>query len=216
MSMSSTINMGGPARWVTATALKELGLHVHRTGAVVKATELAEWTSSTLTHEQRVHASSRLCALRFLQHSVVIIDGQRHDVYTVTAEGLAAMQAAVAGHVRKSGPKGSRAPNPTNPEALATRLWHLVRLRKVIEVDTAAETLCDAGDDDYARVRSTVARTLRRWELAGALTAGAKRVRRAGDSATSNGAKRYALVRDSVEPPRWRPIVKAAAQGAGA
>lgn len=194
-------------RWVTATVLRELGLRAQHPGAKFTASELATWTEGTLTHEQRVHASSRLCALKFVEHGVAVVDGQRHDVYTITTDGWAAMQAAVGGHVRKSGPKGTRKPNPVNPESLAARLWSLVRLRKIVEVDAAAQTLCMAGDDDYARVHATVARTLRRWELCGALQAAAKRVKR--DVARSNGTKRYVLVRDSLEPPRWRPAIKA-------
>lgn len=194
-------------RWVTATVLRELGLRAQRPGAKFTATELAAWTAGTLSQEQRVHASSRLCALKFVQHSVAVVDGDRHDVYTVTPDGWAAMQAAVGGHVRKSGPKGTRKPNPINPDSLAARLWSLVRLRKIVEVDTAAQTLCDAGDDEYARVHETVARTLRRWEQCGALQGAAKRVKR--DVARSNGTKRYVLVVDSLEPPRWRPALKA-------
>lgn len=199
-------------RWVTAVVLRELGLRVQRPGAKFTATELAGWTEGQLSHEQRVHASSRLCALAFVEHGMALIDGDRHDVYTVTDDGWAAMQAAVAGHVRKSGPKGTRKPNPVDPDSLAARLWQLVRLRKIVETETAAQTLCDAGDDDFARVRATVARTLRRWELCGALQGAAKRVRRSGQAATSNGAKRYVLVADSLEPPRWRPALKAQRQ----
>lgn len=194
-------------RWVTATVLRELGLRAQRPGAKFTASELAAWTEGTLSHEQRVHASSRLCALKFVLHSVARVEGKQDDIYTVTEDGWAAMQAAVGGHVRKSGPKGTRKPNPIKPESLAARLWSLVRLRKIVEVDSAAQTLCDAGEDDYQRVHETVARTLRRWELCGALQGGAKRVRR--DVARSNGTKRYVLVVDSLEPPRWRPALKA-------
>lgn len=196
-------------RWVTAALLEVLARHCIVEGGTVTAGQLADWTAGTLTPEQRVHATSKLCALEFFTHGVKLQGGERVDVYTLTAAGAAAVAAAEGGHVRKSGPKGARAPNPVDPDALSSKLWRLVRLRKIVDSDSAARTLCDAGDDDFERVRATVRRTLRRWEQAGALSAGSKLIKRRDDPVTSNGSKRYVLVVDSVEPPRWRPAVQA-------
>lgn len=206
-----------PTRWVTAAALAALAARGLRQGGTFTADELATWTAGTLTPEQRVHASSRLCLLAFVQHEVRLVSGQRVDTYTVTAEGHAAIDAARLGHVRKSGPKGTRAPNPVREDDLATRLWALVRLRKLIDSDSAARTLCDAGDDAaFERTRATVRKTLRRWELAGALLASARLVKRRDDPVSSNGNKRYVLVEpSSPTPPRWRQVVKARAQAGG-
>lgn len=201
--------------WVTAAALRALAERTIVEGGMFTAEQLGEWTQGALTREQRVHASSRLCALGFVRHQVRIIDGQRTDCYTVTPEGCAAIEAAAQGIEHKSGPKGGiggggRKPNPVKPEALATRLWHLVRVRKVVDSDSCARTLCTAGDDEFERVRATVRRTLRRWELAGALQAGSRLVKRRDDPATSNGSKRYVLVKDSgPTPPAWRQALKA-------
>lgn len=207
----STPTVGIVTRWVTAAALHALARHTIVEGGCFTAAQLADWTVDDLTPEQRVHATTRLCALGFLHHQVQVRDGQREDVYTVTADGNAAIEAAAAGHVRKSGPKGTRAANPVRSDALSTKLWALVRLRKVIDSDSAARTLCNAGEDDFNSVRATVRKTLRRWELAGALQAGSRLLKTRDDPMHSNGSKRYVLVRDSVDPPRWRQVLKAAA-----
>lgn len=202
--------MSNPVTWVTAAALLALAEHTIVEGGMFTAGQLAEWTAGTLSDTQRVNASSRLCALGFVRHQVRLLDGERTDCYTVTAEGCAAIEAAALGSVRKSGPKTTRQPNPVKPEALATRLWNLVRVRKIVDSDAAARTLCTAGEQEFERVRATVARTLRRWELAGALQAGAKRVKTEGQAPTSNGAKRYVLVKDTgPTPPAWRQALKA-------
>jgi len=213
---TTTAPTTGATRWVTAAVLQVLADMVLRQGDWFSSAQLALWTDGVLTPEQRVHATSRLCALDFVTHKVVVVDGERVDHYTVTADGAAAIQAAAQGHVRKSGPKGSRAPNPVRPGDLTTRLWALVRLRKIIDSEDAARTLCDAGEQDFERVRATVRKTLRRWELAEALQAGSRLIKRRDDPTTSNGNKRYVLVRDSVEPPRWRQAVNAGKATGGA
>lgn len=214
--MTTSTPTTGATRWVTAAVLQVLADQHYRAGQQFLAGQLAAWTAGVLTPEQRVHASSRLCALGFVTHSVVVLDANRADLYTVTADGAAAIQAAAQGHVRKSGPKGSRAPNPVRAGDLTTRLWALVRLRKIIDSEDAARTLCDAGEQDFERVRATVRKTLRRWELAEALQAGSRLIKRRGDPVQSSGNKRYVLVRDSVEPPRWRQAVNAGKATGGA
>lgn len=188
-------------RWVTAEALKALAAQRKAAGDSFGATELADWTRHALTPEQRVHASSRLCALGFVLHSVEVVEGQRVDLYLVTPEGAAAIEAARAGHVRKSGPKTTRGPDTPDPHAFSTRLWALMRLRKMLTPSQAAETLCDAGDGDFDKRRATARKCLRRWCNAGALAESARRI---GAQGCNNGEKRYVLITDSVAPPRWR------------
>lgn len=202
--------------WVTATVLLALARRCLVEGGSFTAEQLADMTAGALTPAQRVHASTRLCALGFVKHSVRI-GGEKQlrlDVYTVTAEGAAAIEAAGQGHVRKSGPKGNRAPNPTQPLALTTRLWSLMRMRRMLDSDSAAQLLCDAGSDDFKRTQSTVRRTLARWASTGAITQAARRVSTPGQAPTSNGCKRYVLVQDSPEPPRWRQAAKQQGKGA--
>lgn len=205
-------------RWVTAEVLHTLAhwpfMGALHDGCEFAAHELQSALRQRITEEQRVHATTRLCALGFVKHRIDSDGRKRVDVYTVTAEGAAAIEAARQGHVRKSGPKTTRKPNPVDPHAFSTRLWDLMRLRKMLTPAEAAETLCDAGDDDFEKRRATARKCLRRWCNAGALAEGARRVGAAG---SSNGDKRYVLLKDSVQPPRWRkPATKAMSEPAGA
>jgi hypothetical protein len=204
--------MSDSTRWVTAAALQALAAQGLRAGAEFTAGELECWTRSTLTRQQRVHASSKLCALAFVRHRLERTGGGLIpvDTYRITAEGAAAIQAAAQGQVRKSGPKGSRAPNPTDPDALASRLWRLLRMRRALDSDTAAQLLCDAASGDFERVQATVRRTLARWATTPQVQVAARRVAVPGQARSSNGCKRYVLVHDTPEPPRWRQAGKAA------
>lgn len=196
----STVNQ----RWVTALALKTLADMVKRTGDDFTASQLATWMGDTVTKEQRVHATSRLCALGFVKHQAEVILGERVNVYTVTPEGSAAIEAARQGHVRMSGPKGTRAPNPVDQKALVTRLWNLMRVRRMLDSKSAATTLCNAGDD-FEKARASIRKYLRRWADCGAVAESARRI---GAQGRSNGDKRFVLLVDSPEPPRWRQAAK--------
>ena len=202
----------GAERWVTATALQALAALGFKAGQSFTSGDLAGW-ARTLTPVQRVHATSRMCALGFVTHQVKVLheDGQdvRADVYTVTKEGAAAIEAAFMGEVRKSGPKTTRKPNPVPPGALVSRLWALLRMRGSADSDSAAQLLCDAGQD-FEQTRATVRKYLRRWCTAGALAESSRRI---GPQGHSNGVKRYVLVQDAPTPPAWRQLAKAS-QGA--
>ena len=210
-------NTTAPTRWVTAAALEALVENdIVCPGENFTASDLAKWTRGTLHHTQRVHASSRLCALGFVAHSITRDASglEQVDVYTLTIDGACAVKAAAEGHVRKSGPKGARTPNPVDQQALASRLWQMVRMRGMVDSDAAARLLCDAGDDDqFRRMRDSIRRYLRRWCNAGSLAEAARRVRSDSAPATSNGSKRYVLVVDSQEPPKWWPKAQGRAQG---
>lgn len=204
--------MNSPAasteRWVTATALQALAALWFRSGQAFTSADLAGW-ARTLTPVQRVHATSRLCALGFITHEVRVLRECDHDVradlYTVTPAGQAAIEAAFMGDVRKSGPKGSRRPNPVAHGALVSRLWALLRMRGSADSDSAAQVLCDVGED-FEQTRATVRKYLRRWCIAGALAESSRRI---GPQGHSNGVKRYVLVQDSPTPPAWRQLAKA-------
>lgn len=194
-----------PVRWVTATVLRALAERHLVAGAEFSAPQLASWVQPPLSTDQRVHASSRLCALGYLRHWMAVQGDDRTDMYALTPDGQQAVEAAAAGHVRKSGPKGSRKPNPTNPDAFSTRLWNLMRIRKMLTPKEGAELLGNAGDD-IERLRDTARKCLRRWANTGALQ---ESVRRIGAVGQSNGDKRYVLVRDSATPPSWTAANKA-------
>ena len=194
-----------PVRWVTATVLAALAERHLVAGAEFTAPQLASWVQPPLSTEQRVHASSRLCALGFLRHRMEVLGDDRVDVYALTPDGQQAVEAAAAGQVRKSGPKGSRKPNVPPADAFSTRLWNLLRIRKMLTPAEGAELLGNAGDDDFERRRATARKCLRRWANAGALQ---ESVRRVGAGGPSNGDKRYVLVKDSALPPNWHQATK--------
>jgi len=190
--------MTEPTRWVTAAVLKALAGQQLQHGDVFSVRQLDDWLSGSITAEQRVHATTRLCALRFLSHRTRIVDGARVDGYTLTAEGATAVREAAAGAVRKSGPKGAHGKRHVlDPQSLSARLWALLRMRRMLDAESAASTLCDAGDD-YERMRSSIRRYLHRWADAGAVQESARRINAQG---TSNGLKRFVLVADAPEPP---------------
>lgn len=183
-------------RWVSAEALAALAARGLVEGDEFSAAELAAWTG--LPPEQRVHASSRLCQLGFVRHRVRQVP-ERDDRYTLTASGAAAVAAAARGQVHTSGPRGPHGKaRPLPADSLTARLWALLRMRRVLDSESAASTLCDAGAD-YARMRESIARTLRRWAAAGAVQVSKRRVHAQG---TSSGFKVYVLVDDAVQPPR--------------
>lgn len=189
------------ARWVTAEVLAALAARGLGAGAQFTAAELDAWT--TLAPTQRVHATTLLCALGFVRHRIEQLRAgvpERADVYTLTPDGAAAVAAAAQGRARKSGPKAAHGKGRTlQPHSVSARLWALLRVRRKLDSESAAATLCDAGQD-YARMRATIAKTLRRWAAAGAVQESARRV---GAQGTSNGFKSYVLVVDALQPPRW-------------
>lgn len=192
-------------RWVTAAMLQALAQHGSKSGDRITAPLLRLATAGKLTPRQHTHATTRMCALGFLTHRVAVIEGQRVDVYTLTPEGAAAVQAAGLGEVRKSGPKGPHGHmRPTGPQTLSGRLWALMRVRRALDSDSAARVLCDAGEQDFKRVQATVRRTLARWAATGAVARAARRVKAGDASPHSNGCQRFVLMQDSPTPPRWR------------
>lgn len=209
----------GQQLWTTATVLQAMATMELQPGSEFTSVQLLhalervrQQSGAALTPEQRNSATSRLCALQFIQPRQVVGDDADGDlnriyVYTLTRDGWEAVRAAATGHVRKSGPKTTRAPGPLKPETLTQRLWNLLRIRKMIDSDSAASLLADAeaGPDAARRLQSTCRRLLHRWALHGAVQQSARRVRTEGEAATSNGVKRYVLVKDAPTPPRGNP-----------
>lgn len=204
-----------PVRWVTAAVLLALARLAPTAGKEFTAVQLAARTAGQLSDAQRVNATTRLCFLGFVRHRVGYVANDRADLYTVTPEGAAAIAAASAGQVRKSGPRPGRAQNPVKPASLTARLWKLLCMRQMLDAESAARVLCDAGDAAvFKRTQASIARTLRRWGQAGTVAESRCRV---GAVGTSNGFIRYVLqVEPGPTPPRWRQIVRAQAAQAEA
>lgn len=129
--------------------------------------------------------------------------GETVVLYSITRTGAEAIKAAASGALHRSGPKGPHSKDRAVPaNTFAVRLWALMRARQVLDSETAAATLVDAGDD-VAKATETARTYLARWACAGALTVSARRLPR--------GVKRYVLVKDSPTPPAWTTKAKARA-----
>lgn len=195
--------------WVSATVLKVLAeQRLQHVGAEFTSEQLVGWLGDQLTRSQRIKATTRLSYLKFLTHRVTLQMPQMKPMrtYTVTAEGAAAIAEAGKGVVLRSGCKGTRKANTLQPDSLVMRLWALVRLRAIVDSESATQTLCDAGTDDFKSMQTNVQRHLRRWAAAGALIESARRINPGGGS---NGLKRYVIAdawKGSTHPPAWRQI----------
>lgn len=196
--------MSTPAtHWVTSTVLLAMAERKLKKGDSFTSNDMRQWAPAFRNEPSRKTAAATLQAFGFVTHRMAL-EGSANTVahYTLTAEGQAALEAAALGHQRKSGPKGPHtaeraAPRPTS---FVARLWSLLRARKMVDSETAASTLVDAGED-VAVAQKTAQRYLRRWEIAGAVQESRLR--------TASNCKRYVLVKDRLTPPNWTSADKA-------
>lgn len=126
---------------------------------------------------------------------LVEYEGRR---YRVTPAGQAFL-----GEGRKltSGPRGPQPGKRLFKNTLRERVWRAIRIRRKF---SALEIIPLATLGHEQRPESNVGKYLRALKLAGFLAELPTRQR--GDALTSNGFKRYLLVRDSgPQAPRWLP-----------
>lgn len=188
-------------RWTTGAVLQALGGHGLGMGDSFRSGELAEWMPR-MKREQRWEVTKRLADQGLLKARMHYVDNfaTREGIYTITAAGAAAIEAAMAGELPRSGPKGTHPSHvrPAAPDSFAARLWALLRMRQVIDSETAACTLVDAGED-VKKARRKANHYLRNWCAIGVITESAQRVNQVGNS---NGNKRYVLTNDcGPQPP---------------
>lgn len=190
-------------RWVTAAVLAALAARGYGQGATFTSAELREWIPKFKEEARLSNATSKLTKLGFVTYRQRMVEGggDIEHVYTLTKQGHEAIKLAAAGKVHKSGPKGPHTAFKTVPaNSFTFRLWALMRARKLLDAETAASTLVDAGDD-VKKATQTANKYLRRWTQLGNLAESAQRVNAAG---TSNGFKRYVLINDcGPTPPAW-------------
>lgn len=195
------------SRWTSGAVLLAVGEALRgqggcdpMPGAQFSSADLAAWLPK-MPKPQRWEATKRLADMGLLTARMQFAEdlSRRQGHYTLTAAGAAAVAAAAQGRVPKSGPKGTHPAHLRAAPAgsFAARLWALVRMRQVIDTDTAASTLVDAGSD-FARARKSASHYLRTWCKLGVLTEGARRVNQVGKS---NGNKCYVLARDCGPTP---------------
>ena len=171
--------MNEPTRWVTAAVLQALAAQEAAKGTVFTAGQLDGWLGGALTPEQRVNATTRLCALGFLTHSVRFGYRGRNDEYRLTADGAAAVAEAAAGQVRKSGPKAAHGKrHALDPQSLSARLWALLRMRRMIDAEARPARCAMPAAPTTARASRSAA--TRRWADAGAVQESARRVNAQG------------------------------------
>lgn len=184
-------------RWTSAAVLVALAARGFTSGKRFTNKELREWVPQLKVGRRFKHAVETLVDNAFItSERLPFIDAADMLVrYTVTKTGAEAVKAAAGGALRKSGPKGPHTKDrAVAPTTFAARLWALMRARQMLDTETAAATLVDAGDD-VAKAAKTAQRYLARWASTGALTESKHRM--------PGGCKRYVLVKDSPTPPAW-------------
>lgn len=183
-------------RWTSAAVLVALAARGFTAGKRFTNKELREWVPQLKTGHRFKHAVETLVDNAFIS-SERVVTTDLIVKYTVTKTGAEAIKAAASGALRKSGPKGPHTKDRAiAPTTFAARLWALMRARQMLDTETAAATLVDAGDD-VAKAAKTAQRYLARWASTGALTESKHRM--------PSGCKRYVLVKDSLTPPAWTP-----------
>lgn len=191
-------------RWTSSALLVALAARGFKSGHSFTSVMARQWVPELKTGHRLKHAIETLTDNQFITSQMVLHRGTVSMAeYTVTAVGYEAIKAAASGQVRKSGPKGPHGKDRKVPPAtFASRLWALMRARRILDTDTAASTLVDAGDD-VATAAKTAQRYFARWASVYAIRESARR--------TATGHKRYVLVTDTPEPPAWTPKSKARA-----
>ncbi len=194
-------------RWTSAAVLVALAARGFTAGKRFTNKELREWVPQLKAGHRFKHAVETLADNAFItsERLPFIEAADMLVLYTVTKTGAEAIKAAAGGALRKSGPKGPHGKDRTVPlDTFAARLWALMRARQMLDTESAAATLVDAGGD-VATAAKTAQRYLARWASTGALAESKHRL--------PGGCKRYVLVQDSPTPPAWTPKAKARAAG---
>lgn len=158
-----------------------------------------------LTAKQVVNACAKLVEHGFLKREAYADNSVKPGCYHITALGLAALD---EGTRLASGPKGPTGKPKPRPDGLRDRAWRLLRIRRKASVPELVGLLLDAdGDDDaVVRAQNNLSKYLRQLVFAGYLI---EMRREAPQSPTSNGAKRFLLVRDTGPlPPIPQPQFK--------
>lgn len=181
-------------RWITSIVLRTLARLAPAAGATFNSQLLAE-ALPCLTVQRRRRGTTKLLAMGFITHSRRLVAGRPVYTYTTTADGEAAIAAAASGALVMAGRLGTLQPTPAT---LRARLWLLLRMRKVLDCEEAAQLLCDAGESAYISKRNRINDHLRRWHQAGAVEL--------SKAIGYRGRKRYVLVNDpGPAVPRFLP-----------
>jgi hypothetical protein len=178
--------------WVASKALNALAANgAEKAGFRFTTEDLMCWLPGT-SQESCRSATTTLMDRGYIRGFKKRVNG--FGLYALTATGLAAVRAAAEGKQLTPGMRARNCPPP--PDSLVARLWQLLRARRVLDGESAAATLIDAGSGvDMERAARSCASYLRQWA-------------RCGNVQTSrikgpSGRKQFVLVQDQPHPPHW-------------
>jgi hypothetical protein len=194
-------------RWTSAALLVALVARNFKAGQSFTSAMARGWVPQLKEGRRLKHAIETFTDNGWVTSRMVLYRGAHTMAeYTLTKVGGEAVKGAASGPPHKSGPKGPHKQDRQVPAGtFAARLWALMRARRMLDTETAASTLVDAGDD-VATASKTAQRYLARWASTGAIAVSAKR--------EANGCKRYVLQIDTPNPPAWTPRARARAEEA--
>ena len=181
--------MSAPMPWFVLPALVAIARNVKGAGRKINAAQLSGWaTSQTLDFPLRI-AEGALTTLQF--HGWCSIGHMRRyargaiNAWVLTPAGLQAARAAMR-FMPGAGPDVAE---------LSTRTWNLLRIRRRLTAEEAAQTLVDA-DADFNAEKKRIGAALAAWAKYSpkAVAVGQKR---------EAGHLRYVLQQDLG---RWPPV----------
>lgn len=179
-------------QWFILPALAALARNVKNTQRAITSTELSRWATDEEMDFPIGTADQALITLQ--RHGYLRPLAQAHfkkgaiNRWTLTIEGLQASQAAL---------KAMPGATP-DLQALPTRVWNLLRIRRRLTAVEAAETLIDA-DDSFDAQTKRIGALLLAWTKHPTSAVVTAQKREAG------GRVRYVLVKDLG---RWPPPTK--------
>jgi len=147
-----------------------------------------------LKARQVADACAKLVSHGYLERQLYADDTVKPGCYRLTALGQAALE---EGAKLISGPKAPTGKPKVVVNSLRDRAWRVLRIRRKASVPELLGVLLDAGTEegDIRRAQNNLQKYLRFLCRAGYLSE--MRHREAPQSSTSNGAKRYLLLRDT-------------------
>lgn len=189
------------AIWIGQTVMEAVRKLVCPRGCV-KHAAIVKHTG--LTSKQVANACAKLVEHGYLKRETYSDDSVKPGCYHLTTLGQVALE---EGARLTSGPKGPTGKPKTRANGLRDRAWRVLRIRRKASVPELVGLLLDADKGDMAvqRAQNNLNKYLLQLARAGYLV---EMRREAPQSPTSNGAKRFLLVRDTGSlPPIPQPKI---------
>lgn len=187
--------------WPTQTVMGAIKALMCADGSV-KHDAIVQQTG--LTGRKVANACAKLVEHGYMERELYCDDTVKPGWYKVTPLGRIVLD---EGARLTSGPKGPTGKPKVRVNSLRERAWRVLRIRRKASVPELTGLLLDAGADgaDIERAQNNLNKYLRQLVRAGYLC---EMRREAPQSVTSNGAKRFLLVRDTGPlPPIPQPTL---------